>query len=674
VGCLAALWIGAGGALANPPAELLAPIGVGDEIAAGWRLDSVNMDEAGEVRLVLEADKQRPALRVALIPVGLGHHGYCKTRHYTITYLTEDPETRTPTDVVAAMEVICQRVAANEGIPLTRPLLGKRHLHLLVSLLIGLLAAATLACEPSSRLLYRAGGVVERYPWPLALVIVGGMLALQLPQLDLPFHADYMTQRVFYASHGWLDILAHRYEDSRHPQLYYLVLHGFLYLGSAPWIARLPAVLFSAGSAVALFALVRPHLGTVTALAAAALLGLSVPFLAHSRDVSDITLFIFLALLGCHLLLRCMQQPTRALLVAFAAVETAMLYTYYMAGFVVAAQLVVLVAYGRSRSHRALWIAFAVSMGLAIPVWLDLVRLVVMDTGARETARRFPEHLWGERQGGEFLAEAYSLLVPRATAAFVIPVMGLLGAVRWGRVAWRKPVFWLVISLLISASITTGLAVALVRLMPYYLLFLVPPILVLVVVGCLGPPGELAAAPRAIRVTARAGGVALLAGVFGMYGLSMARALPSLRSVDDRDHFVRMAAAIEEGGGPDTVIADPDMMLTIVLYHVFDQPMDLYRACQRDHGPPECTVEGRTMVTLTSMPTMSEGWEQQSLQRLSRWQDEASWFIYTDRFDNAPLREYLEASCERRGHFEPLTLYRCGPGIGGGQPPRIDAI
>jgi len=652
------------------PAGLLAPVKTGEELAPGWRLAGVEAtDDAIVVRL--DPGSLAPVLTVRLTRRDEDSGAFCRTESFNIVYLTEGGEgARTPEDIHRAMDSLCRLVGRNDTGQtrlerFTRPSSAAPRFswqwpewaNLLVFIALGFVFWGLIVYKPAARIVTGLSDTVERHSWYLLVIILIPMAWLRLVHLDIPFDADYMTQRLFFGSLDIGDILAHRYADQRHPQFFYLVLHFFLWFGHREWIARLPAVIFSLTTAVALFALVRPRLGGVRGLACVLLLAASASFLSHSRDVTDITLFMTLSLVSCHLLLRCLRQPARHLLVLLVLAETAMFYTYYLAVLVVFAHLAVMLLFARSRRHLSLWIALGAAGLLAIPAFYDFLKLVFADMGIREVASRFPAHLWGERSSGELLREFAGLLIPAGILGIIAPLLAVLGGVRWGWRSFRQPLFVLLAILLAVSSLVLGLAVVLVRLMPYYLLFLLPPFFLFVVVGCLGEQSG-GASGRVARAVRSAGWAALCLVVFA-YVSDLSWRAPAILSSEGKDHFLRVGETVRAGEDAGMVVADPDMMHTILVYYCFPQPLEMYRTCSWRDEPVQCRLGSSRFAALTAMSRMRAGWEQAAVGRLGAIGEAPFWFVYTRRFENPPLLDLLRARCSDRGEWGPLILYRC---------------
>jgi hypothetical protein len=251
------------------------------------------------------------------------------------------------------------------------------------------------------------------------------------------------------------------------------------------------------------------------------------------------------------------------------------------------------------------------------------------------------------------LSDFAALVVPATLFGVLTPIMALVGAGRWGRRARKRPEFLLLVVLLVVSLLVIGLAVVLVRLRPYYLLFLLPPYLMLVVAGCLGLPGG-PASPRVIRAV---GWVVMGLMVF-IHAGDLAWRAPRIMSAEGREHFKQVGEVIRQGGA-DTVVADPDMLHTILIYYSFPRPLDMYRECRWADRPVHCRLGPHRLVSLTSMSRMRTGWEQAALARLGELEDIPFWFVYTKRFENRPLFDHLRARCANRGEWGPLILLLC---------------
>jgi len=423
---------------------------------------------------------------------------------------------------------------------------------------------------------------------------------------------------------------------------------------------------------VVLFLLVRRELGAAPALVATTLLGLNVAFLSHSREVGDLTLFTAWTLLSTYLLGRALDRPSKGLLAALVVTEAALFYVYYLAVLVVVTHAVALAVVGRKRPWKPVALALGGAVVLALPSLRRLFGLVFADRGMRGVATAFPEHVWGERTPPELLGQLGGLLAPSMEALVIVLALAVVGLVRLG-VRRERSVVGLVAGLTVLVSVAVvGAAVVLVRLKPYYLLFTLPFLLLLVVAGCVGrigqapqPERDKPAGPRHRLVGGL--GLAVLAYLLGAYATDLSQRLGAIYDPPDRPRFQDLGATIKAAGAPRVVIGDPNYLHTILLYYAFDDPLGMYRRCRIEEtgGGTQCHRGDEHLVTLTLLPEMHPGWEQESLARLAAArQGRPSWVVYTSRFSNPPLLARLTADCSLEGVYGDggaLRLFACPP-------------
>jgi hypothetical protein len=659
------------GARAQEAPVFLAPIGT--EVAPGWILEAVDAQGSYAARARVSM-RGRPDLLIDFVPHRDASPAYCRTPRFNITYKVEVAEgVRTDAAVDAVMKAVCALAARPGEAPAElapsvdyRPRgavppvwsLGSRR-TLAAALAVAALAFLALSRPVVGARLERAGAWVERrWPW-LLLGLIAVMAPLRLWHLDVPFDLDYATQRAFYASATLTDILLHREGETRHPPLFYLVLHAFERIGGLREVVlRLPAALFSLTAAWATFLLARLLLGAPRALLVVALLVASAPFLAHSRDASSVTLATTLVVATLYLFLRCLEEPPRrAHLVGLVLAHAAMLYCYYSAVLVVLAEGLVLLVHQRRRAAAPVWLSVGAATALGLLAGARWQRLFA-ELGMRDLARAFPTHVWGDREGGEFTWELVRLCTPPGAFGPAAWALLMVGAMVGARRLWRTPPGLLLGALFALALVTATVGTAYLRLKPYYVIWMLPPVFVVLTAGATGwGPAE----PRR-RLTVAASAAAFGFVLFG-YGAELAEGAPRLHDRRQTDSYARLGAAIRAGGGPDRVVADPTSMHTILLYYAFSDPVGAFRSCRMDEALPlSCGVGDERLTLLTADAQLAPGWEETAVSRLRQLGDAPFWFVYHEQFHNEPLHAFVTQRCAGRGRFGPLSLFRCPAG------------
>ncbi|MCB9109063.1 MAG: glycosyltransferase family 39 protein [Anaerolineales bacterium] len=205
--------------------------------------------------------------------------------------------------------------------------------------------------------------------WALALTILGLLLRLfQLGEWSF-WHDEALT--VLLAQKPIPELVAITAADV-HPPLYYLVVKLFLLFGQSETLARLPSVIFGAGSIYLLYLLGRDLFEATVGLVGAFIMTISPLQLFYAQEARMYTQLIFLTILAGWLLFRALRTENWIDWLLFSVVITLAAYTTYFAFPVVAAMaLYIILVEKRWRSTVFFLISIAVSVLLYIP-WLGI--------------------------------------------------------------------------------------------------------------------------------------------------------------------------------------------------------------------------------------------------------------------------------------------------------------
>jgi hypothetical protein len=508
---------------------------------------------------------------------------------------------------------------------------------------------------------------VRIYDWrePLSTWLLLGilltLLAVLLKDLDIPFDDDRPTQRLFAASLTWRDVLAHRYWDTRHPQLFFLILHPLVSLGGAEWVARLPAVVFALTSVAALFVLARSLLDGPRAALAAGLLACSPCLLEQGRRVGNWTLFLTLAILSSHYLLRALASPTRRRLTLYVLTTVAMLYASYMAAAIWAAHALVLVCHDRRRQCMGLWCAAGLALLLGLPALADLVVAGAQGPIFRSLSDSYSQHLGREGELGPWALgrDVVRLQLARGSAGWLGGALLLLGAYRWTRARRGREARTLFLGLVLATLAMCSTA-AWQALRPYHFVFLLPVFAVLTVAGGLGlAPRE--AAFSTLRAAGRVlGGVALAAVLMGA-GRQAADHLTDLYDRTQRGDYVALGEEIKAAGGADLVVTMPDSPFTLVLYHAYTDAAAVFRSCVL--GADEairCALRGQQLVAFPLYESLGPEAGPSAIERLHALAETSYWFVGGGAFVTPEVKAFVAANCRLQGAWPSVRLHRCG--------------
>ena len=482
----------------------------------------------------------------------------------------------------------------------------------------------------------------------IALLIVWGVL-LRYHQLDQPFDSDQPTQRIFNATYSLNDIFAFRYNDSRHPPLYYVVLHFFSLHRLDPEWMRLPAVISTGALFVVLGVSVSRLWGGLSAFVAVLLVVISAPLWPLTNDVSDVPQYLAFALLTVAITSTVLSNPvgsTRrwyrspAWLVAIGCAAT--LWTYYTGVLLIASVVITVAIHGRKRR----WITPAILTAILCyePV-KHVLRTIQQDTHTRTLAEQFPLHHWGQWSVPEYITAVFELIGPTPWLA-VLPA--IFGFTQTARRRWT-PLHTLTV-VWVTASIGVVLASpSTVRMKPYYLMHIVP----------------LHALWCGAAVTTMTGRHWLNRSIGGaLVGMTLVQAGNALKSREHITYDTSVARTIQAFKAADGhhLVFDISNIYTQAIYYGLPDPVAMYRAC-RFMEPDRtiyCENNGFIVEGLSEQTTMATGWE---LRALEKWRAISSphHFLAKKRYPNAPLYGAIAQRCEQVSGDAEVQLWYCDP-------------
>lgn len=477
--------------------DLLAPLAVGQPVAQGFHLAPPRRGEEHDVVLLARrsATPGAPAAHVEIHLLDRGRwQGIRETASFGVGY--EIPRSSAGSaDCDAVTEAVAAAIRANDpgglGPVDTLPLRAEpappaparaiERLHGARGIAAGLCLAAITGLLATLR-----RGPLWASLW---LFLLG--LALRLPQLGLPFVRDQDVQRLFTGHLPLGEVLLGQGLRDRHPPLYFVVLHAAQWFGQDEAAARAPAALAGAliGPAVVWGAwTARGRAGAPAALVGLACT-LSIPFIARSREVSEIPLFALMVVALCACAARAAEQPGPRRRNAVVATHALALWTYYLAPLVIGGVHLGLWLGGRARGQVFRWAGSGILLGS--PAIALGAATFVRDSGARGVARAHPGLAWGEHG----IAEMLRLLGAEAVEALGGPLLVVLLAVV-GLAAARRDAGVLAPG---AALVATFLGIAFLapvaRVQPYYLIAVIPlgALTVAVAAEAAGPRARLGA-------------------------------------------------------------------------------------------------------------------------------------------------------------------------------------
>ncbi|HRI72381.1 MAG TPA: hypothetical protein PK156_49440, partial [Polyangium sp.] len=475
--------------------ELLLPLFPGALVTRGYTLSSPRRGEEHDVVFTARRDDiaRGPLAHVEVHIVNKGQWPDIReTKSFGVAY--ETPRSNAPLeDLEAVTETIATRLRSNDtgftsvdGIPLAAeppaPWMTRMYEHLrgwraAVVIVLWMIALGFVSS------IKRQGDLLAA----LILLVLG--LGLRLPNLDLPFVHDQDVQRFFTGQYPLVEILTGNGLDDRHPPLWFVVLHVAGLFGQTEDVARFPAALSGAfiGPAIVWAAyVVRGRAGIAAAWCGLAAT-ISPELIRRSREVSEIPFFSVLVIVVIALTLRLSQRSSGRTKYALVVVTGLLAWTYYLAPLVVLAIVVALVA--TRRIERNVLVALGLGCIVGAPAFLLGAWTIVRDRGAREVAAQYPGLAWGERSSGETLLEIAHQTRDAVGAPMIL--LSLLAGV-FALLRRRDPSSFVALAVMFTTAIGIAFAAQFARVQPYYIIAIVP---VLLLAAALGPSSRASVRP-----------------------------------------------------------------------------------------------------------------------------------------------------------------------------------
>ncbi len=315
-------------------------------------------------------------------------------------------------------------------------------------------------------------------PLALGVLLAGLSFWIRATRLDLPFHIDGEVQRLFTGHLPLIEMLRLSAFEERHPPLMFILLHMVQTFGQSEAIVRLPAVVAGTLTGPAILAMAhwlrsdgpggRPVTSSIAAACAALVAVASPELIVRSREVSELAVFGLISVLTLGAAVRACRHPTPVALLVVGIGHALLLWTYYLAPFLLVGFWSTMWWIGRGSRRPMLAAALGSVLGLPGPIFAALAW--VRDLPGRQAAARFPELMWGEQPPSQIASEIGWIVLHGLSVPFVVLVvlLALRSLVRreWGAVA---P--------LVGAAAVAAAMVALVpsaRIQAYYFVCVLP--------------------------------------------------------------------------------------------------------------------------------------------------------------------------------------------------------
>lgn len=307
-------------------------------------------------------------------------------------------------------------------------------------------------------------------------MLLGGALALRLHKLDAPLWFDEVMTLVHYVRLPWSVLVADYSSFNNH--LFYSLQAKLAasILGDAPWVLRLPAVIFGVASIWALWRLARTRLGAGQSFAAAALLAISYHHIWFSQNARGYTELMFWCLASLIIFQEAAGSRSWRAWAGFGAVLAAAMYTHLTAiAFIGALGLVYLLTLAmrwlgargpegllapadRRAQFAPFWgfvLGGLLTLALCAPALPQMLHQVaaVEQTSQVDVMTEYQNPIWTFIEGLRTMGGRGVLMIVAVPAAALLSLIGFAGLLR------RAPVVALTGALHVAITLGALLAV-----------------------------------------------------------------------------------------------------------------------------------------------------------------------------------------------------------------------
>lgn len=292
---------------------------------------------------------------------------------------------------------------------------------------------------------------------------------------------------------SWPNFLRLLWWREANMSLYYLLLRGWLHFGESPFFIRSLSVLLAVSTLPAVYWLARLLYDRRVAVIAATLFAFNAYDVRYAQEARSYALFVLLATLSSALLVACQRDPARRNGLNYVVISILAVYSHLYALLLILAQWIAMRALSHSsftvspnsklatrnspEPMRRAWIAIAIAVAPLL--------IFVAKTGAGPIR-------WIHRPGlrdvftfYEHLAGSNNWVLVLIYAAACLAVVGPAGKRMWRRAqsweTWRFQflLIWLFFPVLLTVLLSFARPVFLAR----YMIFCLPPLLILAAAG-----------------------------------------------------------------------------------------------------------------------------------------------------------------------------------------------
>jgi mannosyltransferase len=259
---------------------------------------------------------------------------------------------------------------------------------------------------------------VRRAAIPIGLSLLAASLALFAIDRESVTLDESIS--IAYARSSWPDFWSIMTTREINQSLYYVLLRGWIVLGSSEGAVRTLSAVATIATVPILYLLAEHLFGFRPALAAGLLLATNAFSVWYAQEARGYALAMLLATVCTYALVGALERPTVRWWAAYAFLATAGLYAHFFVGLVLLAHFIAVVVHPHARRELgSLLVAYAAVGVLALPI-----AVVILSTRGQAFA-------WLQFPSFDDLLVAGALLlgVPRAPGGATAPIAVAIGAI-----------------------------------------------------------------------------------------------------------------------------------------------------------------------------------------------------------------------------------------------------
>lgn len=521
------------------------------------------------------------------------------------------------------------------------------YVFIILVILVLLLSLSKKTSERINEFINIAESILKRVYVILFGFIICFAAYMRYRNICIPVVEEGSIMRLLYSYDSWVYNLFIS-NDQRHPGLYFALLKPFVMLfKDAGFTARMVSATFSILSVAAL-GLILLKASCISSVLGMLILSVHPEFIHRSREVTDISLFIFASLSSIFFLINFEMSGKKRDFVLFIIFLILSCYSSYAAYVNLFA---IFVYFTVNKKIRMYLKYFAVIFVFILPYLYKISSSIKDEFFTKSMAIKFQNVIWGGEPFVYFIQKSFSLLFAGDYTVFVLALLVAKIIVNYR--SWSS-------NLLFFSIFTFNLGFILLslifRMMPYYFIFL--PVSVVLLISY----------QRDVDSNLFKRLFSIISMIFLFY-LFYHYLFQRFETIYVQSYHIRnnpeLVSSIVKSFGVRDIVIDIENNKYSLGYYFFERPYEtlIEKGCNLSYNNSELICKedssGRTITALTLTSSLKDGWEERALERLKGLPYERFCFIYDNNYKNLHILNYIQDNCKPISLGEKFLVYMC---------------